>query len=106
MIWTRFLDRMISFWFPLLLLIVLLISWSPLSAAPVAVAVEGDVTIILTNEPCKLDVKLPYRMIWEERGKKTFEGCFNVHGGIVVMFFEDKSLGLVSSQAFRPATGI
>jgi hypothetical protein len=67
----------------------------------VAIAQGDKFSVVLTDEKCNLDVKLPYRAIWKEPGK-TFEGCFTIHQGIVVFFFDDKSLALVSAQAFVP----
>lgn len=83
-----------------LCLIALLAHWK-VEAKSVAIAKTDKFSVILTDEKCKLDVKLPYRAIWTEPGK-TYEGCFTIHQGIVVFYFEDKSLALVGAQAFAP----
>ena len=101
--WTRFCDRLVAFWFPILLFIVLLVAWSPLNAAPVAQLSEKDVVVTLYNEPCQLDVKLQYRIVWKDKDK-TYEGCWGIMQGVVIAFFDDRSLALFPGQAFKPLT--
>lgn len=91
------------YWFPALVFVMLVVAWSPLAAAPVAHIAEKDVVITLYDEPCKLDVKLQYRITWKDK-EKTYEGCFGVMQGIVVAFFSDKSIALFPGQAFMPLT--
>lgn len=104
--WRRLSDRLVRFWFPLLVAFVLFISWSPLNASPVAKAEKDGVTITLFDEACKLDsVKnLQYRATWTEKSR-SFEGCFSVQGGIVIFFWSDLTVGLAPGQAFAPLTG-
>lgn len=97
----RLTDRLVKFWFPVLVLLVLLVSVS--YARGVAILKDENITVVLTDEPCRLDVKLPYRLTWAEKGK-TFEGCFSVHGPVVVAYFDDRSVALFPGQLFRPLT--
>jgi hypothetical protein len=99
----RLSDRLVKFWFPLLVVLVLLVAWSPLNAAPIAQLSENDLVVTLYDEPCRLDVKLQYRIVWKDK-EKTYEGCFGVIQGIVVGYFSDKSIGLFPGHAFRPLT--
>lgn len=78
-------------------------------AAPVAVTERDGVTITATDEPCRLTAmvdNLPMRATWQEKGK-TFEGCFVVHPmGIVLFYFEDKTIVAVPPSAFRKTAAI
>lgn len=99
--WTRFVDRLVVFWLPALLSVMLVVSLAV--AAPVAQLSENDTVVTLYNEPCKLDVKLQYRIVWKDKDK-TYEGCWGVMQGIVVAMFDDKSIALFPGQAFKPLT--
>lgn len=70
---------------------------------PVAYAGDGEVRVTLHDDPCALDVKLPYRIVWQEKGK-TFEGCFGIMQGVVVAYFSDKSVALFPGKAFQAVT--
>lgn len=86
------------------LLILSLLVAAPVVAAPVGVApVEGGSAVIFHDDACKLKVQLPYRVVWQERGKAT-EGCYGVHPfGIIVAYFEDGSIALIPPQLVKPA---
>jgi hypothetical protein len=103
--WERLLDRIGIFWFPFLVGLVLLVAWSPLHAKGVAVLRDQGITVILTDEPCKLPgvSNLPYRLTWTDKDK-TYEGCFSIHSGIVVTYTDDKAVGLIPGQLFKPLT--
>lgn len=90
-----------------ILLILLLFPFS-LKAEPVASASHNGITITLFDEGCKSqNVKnLPYRALWKE-GKGSFEGCYGVASGAVVMlYFEDKTVVVLPVQAFSRTTGV
>ncbi len=78
-------------------------------AAPVAQAVNGNMKVVLHDEPCALShvVDLPYRATWTE-GAQVFEGCYGVHPEfpIVVAYFSDKSIAVFPRQAFAMLTGV
>ena len=105
------LRRIMGYVLGFLCFVVLLVAatW-PISAfaTPVAVAVEGDAKITLTDEPCKLKQvsNLKMRAVWVEKGK-TFEGCFGVHpAGIVMAYFSDGAVVIISVQDFQAVTGV
>ena len=53
-----------------------------------------------------MDVKnLPYRATWVEGGK-VHEGCWNLHGQSVAMYFEDRTVAAVPAGHFREAVNI
>ena len=90
-----------------LLLILLLVPFSVKSEVKASASHNG-ITIQLTDEPCKSQgVKnLPYRAVWKE-GKGSFEGCYGVASGAVVMlYFEDKTVVVLPVQAFARTTGV
>lgn len=63
--------------------------------------------IVLTDEPCRLDVaNLKYRAIWTEKGK-DFEGCFapRTDMGVVLAYFSDKTVVAIPIQAFTRVQG-
>jgi cbb3-type cytochrome oxidase subunit 3 len=75
---------------------------------PLAVANAQGATITLTDEDAKCEAvpKFVYRIIWEEKGQK-FEGCFGVHGPIIVAYFPgDKSIALMPVQVFQPLSSM
>lgn len=76
-------------------------------AAPIALAVEGALTVTLYDEPCEVGAvtNLPNRVTWNE-GKDFFEGCFGLSNGIVGAYFDDKTVGMWPARLFIPVQGI
>jgi ABC-type Fe3+-hydroxamate transport system substrate-binding protein len=75
---------------------------------PIAITQSQGATITLTDDAAKCDAvpKFVYRIIWEEKGKR-FEGCFGVHGPIIVAYFPgDKSIALMPAQVFQPLSSM
>ena len=74
------------------------------SAEPIAQGGNSKITITLYDEPCQLKdqiTNLQYRATWEEGGKK-FKGCFAINEmGIVIVYFEDKTVIATPAQAFH-----
>lgn len=99
--WYKLVDRIVTFWFPLLVLFVLCASI--VYAKPVARLAQGDLVVTLYDEPCKMDVQLQFRAVWKDK-EKTYEGCWGVNQGIVVAMFSDKSIAIFPGQAFQPLT--
>ena len=92
-----------------LALIVLILGLFPTKsvAAPIAIGEHDGIKIVLFDEPCKLDAvtNLPRRATWTEGGK-TFEGCFGVMGGAVVVgYFSDRTVAAIPAQAFVRVSG-
>ena len=85
------------------LLCLLLSSATAAVAAPMFTVQADGVRVTLYDEPCTLKrdiVNLPYRATWEEKGK-TFEGCFGARPdmGLVVVYFNDKTVGVIPLDA-------
>lgn len=75
--------------------------------APIFEASHDGVRIVVYDEPCKLPAvaNLPRRATWAEKGK-TFEGCAGISPiGVVMFFFDDKTVAAVPVQAFTRVTG-
>ena len=77
-------------------------------AAPMAQTVTAEgARIVVTDEACQLKevTNLKYRAVWHEKGK-TFEGCYAVHPyGLVVAYFDDKTVAVMPLDAFVKVTG-
>lgn len=77
-------------------------------AAPIAVTTTGDVTVTLTDEPCAIAAvtNLGKRATWEEKGKR-FEGCWGASQlGVVMVYFDDKTVGAIPAEVFRQVSGV
>lgn len=78
-------------------------------AEPVLKATVEDVSVFLWTDECALkgQIKnLPYKATWQEKGK-TFQGCWGARPdiGVVIFYFEDKTMGLAPIQAFEKVAG-
>lgn len=90
----------------LLLLLALIPGIAP--AGSVALVRGSGITVVLTDEACALKenvTNLPMRATWRE-GQKLYEGCFGVHGELVLLYFADRTVVGVPVGAFEPVTGI
>lgn len=90
------------------LLAVLMIAWVTIAQAkPVYIGQDGPVTITIHDDKCALSaVSLPYRATWKE-GEKFYEGCVGSHpAGVLIFYWDDKSIVIVAQSIFRPVTGI
>jgi len=87
------------------ILVGLLIVWTGLHAAPIAVANAPGITVTLFDEKCKLPAikNLPLRATWTQSGK-TIEGCFGgfSEAGAIGLYFEDKTIAVVPAAAIKP----
>ena len=76
-------------------------------AEPMYVAEAGDAVITLYSEPCALAqvANLPRRATWREKGK-VYEGCWSARQdiGLVILYFDDRNIGLAPMQAFQKVT--
>lgn len=86
-----------------LLLLFPLIAW----AKPVAIAENEGVTVTLTDEPCavKAVTNLPFRATWTEKDK-TYEGCWGLSPPIVVSYWSDATVAIMSAAMFKKAVEI
>jgi hypothetical protein len=72
------------------------------------VSVDG-VRVVLFDDKCELThliTNLPYKATWTEKGK-TVRGCWGARpdAGIVMAYFEDKTIGLIPMQDVTPVQG-
>ena len=96
-------------WSLVVLMVIIALSYaSQVKAGPIAQAESQGIVITVYTEPCKLPAvsNLPVRATWVESGK-TYEGCAapNPPLGIVIFYFEDKTVAVVPLQLFVPMTG-
>ena len=76
-------------------------------AAPLFQAESQGIKVIVYDEPCALPeiTNLPRRATWTEDGRVT-EGCAAAHPmGVVMLYFADKTVVVVATQAFVRVTG-
>ena len=72
------------------------------------VATPDGVVITLHKDKCELKdvVNLPHLATWDEKGK-TFQGCWGFNPiGVVMLYFSDKTVGVVPSSAFTKVQGV
>ena len=88
-------------------LLLLLLAARNAQAKPTHVAVDGPVTITIHDDKCALSaVALPLRATWKE-GEKFYEGCVGSHpAGVLIFYWDDKSIVIVAQSIFRPVEGI
>lgn len=88
----------------LLIGLAIVLSATLAQAVPIAESTMGKVTVRLYDEPCALKDRiknLEYRAVWLEGGKE-FRGCFGMNQmGIVLIYFEDKTVVGVPAQVFH-----
>ena len=93
-------------WFLFAFAVVLFIVAPLAISAPRLIAQGEEVTIVLYDDPCGLSesvTNLPLRATWREKDDKVVEGCWNVNSeGIVMMYFEDRTVVAVSKKYFSP----
>jgi hypothetical protein len=95
-------------WF--VLLVALLFGW-PLNAfsEPKFKASAGNGAVVtLYSDPCQLTgtvTNLPGHATWVHNGK-TSKGCWGAASGLVMFYWEDKTVGHASVEAFEALTGV
>lgn len=97
----------LPFWAVLLIVI---FCWPTMAGArPMAQAQAEGITITLHNEPCEMKAieNLKMKATWQEKGK-TFNGCWGAHPqyGLVMFYWEDKTVVILPGDAFAPVTGV
>jgi hypothetical protein len=79
------------------------------TAKPIATADQEGIRLVLTDEPCTLTAvkNLPFRATWVEKDK-SYEGCYGSHpgAGIVMAYFDDKTVAIMPAQIFHKTTDI
>jgi hypothetical protein len=87
--------------------IVLVMIASYAYADPVFEAEDGGIRITLHNDPCKLEAvtNLPHRATWTEKGK-VYEGCYGLtRFGVVMAYFDDKTVAVIPTEFFQRVHG-
>ena len=86
----------------------LLVYVIPAHAKPIATATQGAVVVTFTDEPCTLSEQikgLPGRATWTEKGVVT-EACYTLAGPLLMIYYADKTLGLVPKADLQPVADI
>lgn len=100
---------MIAVGLVLFVVLILATAWGAAVAfgAPIAEAGDARVTITLFDEACAIAAvsNLPQRATWTEGGK-IFDGCWASAGGIILLYFSDRSVVAVPTQVFQRVTGV
>jgi hypothetical protein len=100
-------NRLWGTWFLAIVFFIVLGLALQAHAKPTHIAQEGGVTITLHDDKCALSAvsTLPLRVTWKENGK-SFEGCIGQHpAGVLILYFTDGSIVLMSPQMFSRVTG-
>lgn len=95
-------------WFILLATLLFGLWPSLVFAEPVLqVTTPEGIVITLHSDKCELKEisNLPYRITWDEKGKTT-EGCFGAKGGMVIFYFQDKTVGIIPTHVFEKVLGV
>lgn len=86
-----------------LVLVLCLVGFS-VHSKPIAQMTDGQVTVTVTDEPCKLMslvTNLQGRATWTEKGKTT-EGCYGINGQIAIFYWEvDKTVSILNLGHFQ-----
>lgn len=95
-------------WLILVVAAIVGVLWlSSAQAEPIYRAEANDAVVVLHDDPCAQDavVNLKKRATWTEKGK-TFEGCWGVTTfGVVVMYFDDKTVSAIPVPVFVKVQG-
>jgi len=78
-------------------------------AAPLYKGEGSGITVVLTDEPCRLAAvtNLKHRATWTDKEGKVFEGCWSQHPEfpIVIAYFDDKTVAIFPVEIFERVRG-
>jgi hypothetical protein len=78
-------------------------------AGPRFSVVADGAKVVLHNDKCAVSAvnNLPYKATWEEKGK-VFQGCWGARpdAGVVVFYFDDKSVGIIPIAELTAVVGV
>jgi hypothetical protein len=85
-------------------------TWPTKAHADPRFQVEADgAKVVLYDDKCAVAAvaNLPYKATWEEKGK-VFQGCWGARpdAGVVMFYFDDKSVGLIPISGLTPVVGV
>lgn len=91
--------------FCILCLIALLVLATKAHADPRFQVVAEGARVVLHDDKCAVAAvaNLPYKATWEEKGK-VFQGCWGARpdAGVVMFYFDDKSVGIIPISELTP----
>jgi hypothetical protein len=83
--------------------------WATSAAAEPRFQVTADgARVVLFDDKCAVSAvaNLPYKATWEEKGK-VYQGCWGARpdAGVVMFYFDDKSVGIIPMQELTAVKG-
>jgi hypothetical protein len=101
-------QRLIA-WLGVVCLIVLVSLATNAHAGPRFQVVADGAKVVLHDDKCAVSAvaNLPYKATWEEKGK-VFQGCWGARpdAGVVVFYFDDKSVGIIPIAELTAVVGV
>jgi hypothetical protein len=101
-------QRLIA-WLGVVCLIVLVGLATNVHAGPRFSVVADGAKVVLHDDKCAVGAvkNLPYKATWEEKGK-VYQGCWGARpeAGIVMFYFDDKSVGMIPIQDLTAIRGV
>jgi hypothetical protein len=101
-------QRLIA-WLGVVCLIVLVSLATNAHAGPRFQVVADGAKVVLHDDKCAVSAvaNLPYKATWEEKGK-VFQGCWGARpeAGIVMFYFDDKSVGIIPIAELTAVVGV
>jgi hypothetical protein len=101
-------QRLIA-WLGVVCLIVLVGLATNAHAGPRFQVVADGAKVVLHDDKCAVSAvaNLPYKATWEEKGK-VFQGCWGARpeAGIVMFYFDDKSVGIIPIAELTAVVGV
>jgi hypothetical protein len=78
-------------------------------AEPRFQVVANGARVVLFDDKCAVSAvtNLPYKATWEEKGK-VYQGCWGARpeAGIVMFYFDDRSVGIIPIQELTAIRGV
>jgi hypothetical protein len=101
-------QRLIA-WLGVVCLIVLVGLATNAHAGPRFQVVADGAKVVLHDDKCAVSAvaNLPYKATWDEKGK-VFQGCWGARpeAGIVMFYFDDKSVGIIPIAELTAVVGV
>ena len=70
--------------------------------------VADGARVVLHDDKCAVSAvtNRPYKATWEEKGQ-VFQGCWGARpdAGVVMFYFDDKTVGIIPMQELTPVVG-
>ena len=102
------LRERVVFWFGMACLVLLVGLATNAYADPRYQVVADGARVVLHDDKCAVSAvtNLPYKATREEKGQ-VFQGCWGARpdAGIVMFYFDDKTVGIIPMQELTPVVG-